>query len=280
MAEVETTTVGRVRLIEFNRPDQMNGFTFEMAEGYLDALQAAAEAPEVRAIVVTGRGRGFSAGADRGVLGRIAEEGVSILEQEDPRGHLFAMRVPKPIVAAVNGPCLGLGMVHALACDFRIAATDASFGAVFSRLGLAAEQGISWLLPQIAGRAVALDLLLSGRTIDGPEARELGIVHRLAEPENLVEEAMDFAARLAAKVSPASIAVIKRQVTQDPVTAVPAVYEDAQTRTHAALRGADFAAAITAIASKSAVEFPDLVLDHDGPWTAWAESETQDRRES
>src|SRR5206468_10860904 len=99
--------------------------------------------------------------------------------QEDPRPHTFPLSIPKPLIAAINGPCAGLGLVHALMCDLRFAAAEAKITTAFSRRGLIAEHGISWILPRVVGPSRALDLLFSSRIVLAEEAAELGLVHRV-----------------------------------------------------------------------------------------------------
>ncbi len=130
----------------------------------------------------------------------------------DPRPHFHARTIPKPVVAAVNGACAGLGLVHALMCDLRFAAADAKFTTAFARRGLVAEHGISWLLPRLVGPSRALDLLMSARVVLGEEAGAMGLVDRVVAREEVVGEALAYARDLAAKCSPTSMAVMKRQI--------------------------------------------------------------------
>ncbi|WP_164737273.1 enoyl-CoA hydratase-related protein [Georgenia sp. SYP-B2076] len=215
MSSVEIVDVTGVRIVTLARPEKLNAFDHKLVREYLDALEAAAGDPSVRAIVVTGQGRAFSVGGDMAALADLSRHGADA-GADDPRGHLVAMSLSKPVIAAVNGYCLGLGLVHALACDIRFAAAGATLSAMFSRRGLVAEQGLAWLVPHIAGRAVALDLLLSGRTITAVEALEMGLVHRVVSDEDLLDEALAYAKDLVDNVSPASMRVIKQQVNLHP----------------------------------------------------------------
>ena len=133
----------------------------------------------------------------------------------DPRPQTFPLSIEKPILAAINGPCAGIGLVLALMCDVRFAATNAKITTAFSRRGLVAEYGISWILPRLIGPARALDLLLSGRVLLGDEAAALGLANRAVAPERLHEDVMAYARELAVKCSPASMATMKRQVYAD-----------------------------------------------------------------
>jgi enoyl-CoA hydratase/carnithine racemase len=214
-----------VALITLNRPDRLNAWTSEMQVRYFDLLEECAEREDVRAIVVTGAGRGFCAGADMqnlqalsggdGGAGANGGDGARPSGDADARPITFPLTVPKPILAAINGPCAGLGLVQALMCDLRFAAAGAKLATSFARRGLVAEHGISWVLPRLVGPAKALDLLLSARVVLGAEAAELGLVNRAVDDERVVEEAVSYARMLASECSPASMATIKRQVYAD-----------------------------------------------------------------
>lgn len=127
----------------------------------------------------------------------------------------FLTELRKPIIAAVNGACVGIGLTHALMCDVRFAAAGAKFATAFTRRGLIAEYGISWILPRLAGWGAAMDLLLSGRTFFAEEAAELGLVKDVVAPEQLMSRALAYADDIARNCSPASLAVIKRQAYGD-----------------------------------------------------------------
>ncbi len=205
-----------VATLTLNRPDRLNAWTGELQARYFDLLSECAESDDVRAIVVTGAGRGFCAGADMQNLQALAGDGNgSVSGANDTRPVTFPITIGKPIIAAINGPCAGLGLVMALMCDLRFAAEEAKLTTAFVRRGLIAEHGISWILPRLVGPARALDLLLSGRVVLGPEAAELGLVNRAVPGEQLLGEALAYARELAAQCSPASMAVIKKQVYGD-----------------------------------------------------------------
>jgi len=203
---------GRVALLTLNRPERLNAWTGEMERAYFGALQDCAASQDVRVIVVTGAGRGFCAGADMQDLQAIGNGDVDSAAETDRRPQTFPLTIPKPIIAAINGPCAGIGLVQALMCDIRFAAKGAKLTTAFARRGLVAEHGISWILPRLIGPAGALDLLLSGRVLIAEEARELGLVNRVLGPELLLEETLAYAHDLATNCSPASMATMKRQV--------------------------------------------------------------------
>src|SRR5207245_627909 len=161
---------------------------------YFDLLDDCAQSDDVRVIVVTGAGRGFCAGADMAELQSIGADGLEgTAAEHDPRPQTFPLTVPKPIIAAVNGPCAGIGLVQALMCDMRFAAEDAKITTAFARRGLVAEHGISWILPRLVGPAHALELLLSGRVLLGAEAARIGLVNRALAPDMLLDEALAYA---------------------------------------------------------------------------------------
>src|SRR2546423_11283436 len=200
----------RVAILTLTRPDRLNAWTREMEARYFELLGQCASDPEVRAIVVTGAGRGFCAGADMGSLQDIGEAGGVGDARDQLRPQNVAQLVPKPVIAAINGACAGIGFVHALYCDIRFAASDAKFTTAFARRGLVAEHGISWTLPRLVGHAKALDLLMSGRVFLGDEAAQLGVVNAAFAGGALLDRTLAYARDLAANCSPAAMAAMKR----------------------------------------------------------------------
>jgi enoyl-CoA hydratase/carnithine racemase len=198
-----------VATITLDRPERHNAWTSEMGEQYFDHLERAAADPDVRAIVVTGAGRSFCPGLDMGGLAAVATAGEA---RGGTRPQTFPLGIPKPIIAAINGACAGIGLSLALMCDIRFAAAGAKLTTAFARRGLVAEHGTSWVLPRLVGTARALDLLLSARVVVAEEARELGLVNFVVPPEQVLQAATDYARDLAHNASPASMSVIKRQV--------------------------------------------------------------------
>ncbi len=207
-----------VAIITFNRPDSLNAWTGMLGTGYFNALDHAAAQPDVKAIVVTGAGRGFCAGADMGNLqglsggDRDADPGDPTAPDLRGERHDYALDIPKPVIAAVNGACAGLGFVHAMMCDVRFAAAGAKFTSSFVRRGLIAEHGISWMLPRLVGPSVSLDILLSGRVFLAEEAMEMNVVSNVFPAEELLDEAVAYARELGRFSAPWSMAQMKRQV--------------------------------------------------------------------
>lgn len=210
---------GPVAIVRLDRPEKLNAFTPQMLREIRAAVERAADDERVVGIVLTGAGRGFCAGLDTSTLSRIANTG-SMVEpaapsEEPPALFSYFLRIPKPMIAAINGVAAGAGVVLGLSCDLRFASEQASFTTAFSQRGLVAEQGISWFLPRLVGTSRALDLLWSARRVDVQEAYRIGMVDRVVAPERLVDEAKAYIADLAARVSPNSMAVMKEQIYRD-----------------------------------------------------------------
>jgi enoyl-CoA hydratase/carnithine racemase len=215
-----------VAVITMNRPDRLNAFTNRMLAEIRHAMAAAEADPQVVGIVLTGAGRGFCAGMDMGALdamgsGNATREDLSGLAAEpgDPAmgdqfgvAFTYLLSVRKPIIAAVNGACAGLGFVFALLADLRFVERQAKFTTAFAERGLIAEHGASWLLPRLIGSGKALDLLWSARKFDGVEADRIGLAERLCETGEALPAALAYFRELAAKVSPTSLRVMKAQV--------------------------------------------------------------------
>ena len=220
----------RIATITLNRPDRLNAFTATLGQQLRAAMRAASDDAGVRVIVLTGAGRGFCAGADMGNLSQLSAGGAAGAASADARPpaadapfdaasspdyqtpHSYFPAVPKPVIAAINGACAGLGLVYALYCDQRFAADSAKFSTAFARRGLIAEHGISWTLPRLVGLSAALDLLMSARKLGADEALRLGMVDRVLPALDLMPAVRAYALDLADNVSPRAMAVIKRQV--------------------------------------------------------------------
>ncbi len=231
--DITYEVTGHVGLITLNRPDKLNAWTAAMEKSIKQALAAAVADDTVRVIVFTGAGRGFCAGADMDLLQSIKptkweDRELAKATREDtfdfasglgpdvsPHyggrfGYLF--QIKKPIIAAINGPAAGLGLVFALYADMRFAASDAKFTTAFAQRGLIAEHGISWLLPHLVGPANALDLLMSARKFTAAEAERMGLVNKVFEQANFMSAVLDYANMLAETVSPRSMGVMKAQI--------------------------------------------------------------------
>jgi enoyl-CoA hydratase/carnithine racemase len=260
MGEVVRSSVDDgVMLLTLNRPDRLNAWTAEMQRDYFDLLDEGAGRDDVRAIVVTGEGRGFCAGADMEALQEIGAGGLEeAAAAQDSRPQTFALDVPKPVIAAINGPCAGIGLVQALMCDVRFAAADAKITTAFARRGLVAEHGMSWLLPRLVGHAHALDLLLSARVVLGDEAERLGLVNRALPAERLLEEALAYARDLAANCAPSSMAAMKRQVYGDLERGLEDALGRANELMAASLAAPDFVEGVSSFVERRPPEFASL----------------------
>jgi enoyl-CoA hydratase/carnithine racemase len=248
-----------VALLTLNRPDRLNAWTSEMQTLYFDLLDDCAEREDVRAIVLTGAGRGFCAGADMQNLEAIAEGDTDRASgAADPRPVTHALGIPKPVIACINGAAAGLGLVHALMCDIRFAAAGAKLTTAFSRRGLVAEHGIAWILPRLVGPARALDLLLSGRVVLGNEAAELGLVNRSVDDGRALDETLAYARMLAGECSPASMAQMKRQVYADYERTLSESVEEANRLMVESFSGADLAEGVRSFLERRSPEFAPL----------------------
>jgi enoyl-CoA hydratase/carnithine racemase len=219
----------RIATITLSRPDKLNAWTAKMGDEVRDAMSSAECDENVRVIILTGAGRGFCAGADMSLLSGIAaangavdpahalahhstEEKREGIAGDFQRKYSYFPSITKPVIAAVNGPAVGLGFIISLYCDLRFASDAARFGTAFARRGLIAEYGVAWMLPRLIGPANALDMLLSARIVDGGEALRMGLVSRVFPAESFMDSVRAYARDLASLVSPRSMTVIKRQV--------------------------------------------------------------------
>jgi enoyl-CoA hydratase/carnithine racemase len=218
----------RVATVTLNRPDKLNAWTAVMERGVRAAMEEAERDDNVRVIVLTGAGRGFCAGADMSLLSTIAEQGLDrnvrtqTLQSADGeregvrpdvrKKYSYFPAISKPVIAAINGPVVGLGLVITLYCDLRFASDAARFGTAFAQRGLIAEYGMAWMLPRFVGISNALDLLFSARLIDAAEALRIGLVNQVYPHNVFPDKVGEYARDLASGVSPRSMRVIKRQV--------------------------------------------------------------------
>ena len=202
-----------VATVTLNRPERMNAWTYEMEVAYFDLLDALDDDADVRAVVLTGAGRGFCPGLDAAVLAD-RTHGVKGQEGVD-RPMTYARAFRKPLIAAINGGCAGIGLIQALVADLRFAAAGAKIATAFTRRGLVAEFGASWMLPRLIGTGNAMDLLLSGRPVTADEALVLGLVNRVYPADELLPAAQAYARDVAANCSPLAMQAIKAQVQHD-----------------------------------------------------------------
>lgn len=201
-----------VAVLSFNRPDRANAYTVPMEAEYYRQLQECERDPAVRVIVVTGAGRTFCPGMDSGTLSAQANDGAASTYPHKRTAVTYPRTIRKPIIAAINGACAGIGLIIAMNCDLRFTTSKAKITTSFSQRGIMAEHGLAWSLPRAIGPSKALDLLFSARIVQGEEALQLGLVDRVFSPETFMDETLDYARNLARLSSPASMGIIKQQV--------------------------------------------------------------------
>ena len=255
----------KIATITLNRPERMNAWTAIMERDVRHAMEQAAADDNVRVIVLTGAGRAFCAGADM--------EGLKAIDPNEIRRgesapsfdmnrradwqtrYAFYPAIPKPVIGMLNGATAGIGLVHALYCDLRFAADNTVFTTAFSRRGLIAEHGISWMLPLLVGHANALDLLMSARRVTSDEALRIGLVNRIYPPDQLREQTYAYARDLADFVSPSAISVIKRQLYDVPFQTLAEATIDANREMQIALKGSDFKEGVASFMEKRPPRF-------------------------
>lgn len=267
----------RVAIITLNRPDRLNAYTATLANCLKRAFARADADSAVRVIVLTGAGRGFCAGADMDVLSGAVERGSTGRDpaQEEPHfskgpgpdltGEFadaerfgYFVKLKKPVIAAINGPCAGIGMVMALYADLRLAADSVVFTTAFAQRGLVAEHGISWLLPRLIGQAQAMDLLLSARRVYAEEAKAMGLVNTVYPMASFLDDALGYARILAETVSPRSMAVMKAQVWKANFQDFNAALATADTEMAASLKHSEFKEGVAHFVEKRKPRFADL----------------------
>ena len=227
----------RIATVTLNRPERLNAWTPVMEREVRAAMTEATADEAVRVIILTGAGRGFCSGADMSGLNQASQstaKGSSLTERlaatraeayalgpikgglDLPQAfsyrHAYFPTVPKPIIAALNGPTAGVGLIVSLYADLRFASQTAVFTTAFARRGLVAEHGIDWILPRIVGLPNAIDLLLSARKITAEEALQMGLVNKVFAQESFMSEVCAYALELARMVSPRSMRVMKNQL--------------------------------------------------------------------
>ncbi|MGH3516502.1 MAG: enoyl-CoA hydratase-related protein [Haloechinothrix sp.] len=212
--EVAYSVADRIATISLNRPQARNGYTIRMSNELNDAFTRADGDEDVRVIVFTGEGKDFCVGADLSAGSLKASEDYSDEAWQEPAGRcsrrIFESR--KPVIAAIRGAAVGAGSTIILPADYRLAATDARFGFVFSQRGIYPEGASTWFLPRLVGLGRALDWMVSGRVFGAEEALSTGLVHSLHEPDEVLDKAYEIARDLVAKTAPVSVAVIRQML--------------------------------------------------------------------
>jgi enoyl-CoA hydratase/carnithine racemase len=247
-----------VATLTLNRPERKNAWNPDLEARYYERLDEVDKDPDVRVIVVTGSGTTFCPGVDTQRL-------TSITTAEAPRINLdgrpamsYPLTIRKPMIAAINGSAAGVGLMQILNCDVRFASSRAKFSTAFAKRGLPAEYNAAWILPRIIGVENALDLMLSSRVIDATEAKALGLISRILEPDEVLPAAQAYAAEMARLCSPRSLAAIRRQV----YTGLSQNFSDAWTTAYALMADftgrEDFKEGVASYVEKRDVNFPPL----------------------
>jgi enoyl-CoA hydratase/carnithine racemase len=269
--EILYSVADRVATITLNRPDKLNAWTAVMEQEVRRAVYDAEADENVRVIVLTGAGRGFCAGADMSLLSNIAAKGVTdrerVLANSDSnekrpnvRGdfqkkYSYFPSIQKPVIAAINGPAVGLGFIISLYCDLRFASDTARFGTAFAKRGLIAEYGLAWLLPRLIGPANALDLLLSARIVDAADGLRMGLVNQVFPQDSFMDKVHAYAKDLATSVSPRSMRVIKQQVYNAMFQSLSEAFDAAEHEMIASLQCEDFKEGVAHFVEKRQAQF-------------------------
>ena len=280
--ELEATrydVVDRVATITLDRPERLNAWTSRMNAEYRLLLQRASDDPGVRVVVVTGAGRGFCAGAESEDLAGHAERGAYRswdtdgvpspgygVRPEFDAELAYHFGIPKPVIAAINGPVAGIGFALACYCDLRFAATGSKFTTAHGKLGLPCAFGLAWLLPKLIGLPRAMDLILSSRTFTAEEALTLGLVTDVVPGDELTGRVTGYARALATSVSPASMAASKLQVYEAFHLSAAESVRAAEQLLDPMMAGPDYREGVAALREKRAPVFSDSPPDdHPAP---------------
>src|SRR5580698_6000578 len=264
--------VKRVATITLNRPDKLNAWTAVMEQEVRAAMVEAERDENVRVIVLTGAGRGFCAGADMSLLSTVATKGLDAARRAQAvqasanasagggradfqRKYSYFPALSKPVIAAINGPVVGLGLLITLYCDLRFASDAARFSTAFARRGLVAEYGMAWMLPRLVGHANALDLLFSARMIDSAEAQSMGLVNKVFPQDVFVERVNAYTQDLADNVSPRSTRITKRQVYEAMFQTLEEAFESSESEMLLSLQSDDFKEGVAHFLQKRAPTF-------------------------
>jgi enoyl-CoA hydratase/carnithine racemase len=252
-----------VATVTLNRPERLNSWTGRMHAEYRWCVQRAENDADIGCVIVTGEGRGFCAGADaRALEGHVEKGGYDPgtpdemanpgygLSPEFDHNFAFHFGLTKPVIAAINGPAAGVGLVLACFADLRFAAAGAKLTTAHGRLALPAEYGLSWLLPRIVGLTHANDMLLSSRIVLAEEAERMGLVNRVVPREELLHHVHDYAARLARNVSPASIRATKSAIYRDLHRDVGSSVEESERLLREMTRGPEYREGVAALLEK------------------------------
>ena len=278
----------KILTITLNRPDRLNAFTGQMMNDLISAFDYASKDDEIRVVIVTGEGRGFCAGADLGAgedtFNRDKnprakktkdEENLEWLRDGGGRTTLAIYDCSKPIIAAINGPAVGVGVTMTLPMDIRLASEDAKFGFVFARRGLVPEAASSWFLPRIVGISKSLEWTFSGKVFDAKEALDGGLVRSIHTKDTLMDEARNIAIEIIENTSPVSISLTRQMLWKMLGADHPMEAHKVDSRAiHELGKGQDTKEGVNSFLEKRPPEFPSKVskdMPDFYPW--WDEKE-------
>ena len=262
--QIQTQLTDHVLTVTLNRPERLNAWTPTMGRELIAAFDYADAEDDVRAVIVTGAGRGFCAGADLASGGETFAKGDQTDVPRDGGGQ-FTLRVfecTKPVIAAINGPAVGVGATMTLPMDIRLAAEDARIGFVFARRGIVPEACSSWFLPRVVGISRAMEWVATGRVFSAAEALDAGLVRSLHPQAELLEAARELAREIADNAAPVSVALARQMMWRMLGAEHPMLAHRADSRgMFARGRSADAHEGISAFLEKRPASFPDRVSD-------------------
>jgi len=265
--QITAEVAGGVMTITLNRPDRLNAWTGQMGAELMDAFDRSDADDDVRAVIVTGQGRGFCAGADLGAGGETFDYRARGATDPVPRDNggeltLRVFRSTKPVIAAINGPAVGVGATMTLPMDIRLASEEARIGFVFARRGIIPEACSSWFLPRIVGISQAMEWVSTGRVFSAQEALERGLVRSVHPAGELLTAARGLAAEIAENTAPVSVALARQLMWRMLGAEHPMVAHRADSRgMFSRGQSADAVEGITAFLEKRPARFPDRVSD-------------------
>jgi enoyl-CoA hydratase/carnithine racemase len=265
--QILTDTSEGILTITLNRPERLNAWTAQMGSELRRAFDEADADDDVRAVIVTGAGRGFCAGADLGSGGDTFDARKHGVEGEQARdnGGEFTLRIfecKKPVIAAINGPAVGVGATMTLPMDVRLAADDARIGFVFARRGIIPEACSSWFLPRVVGISRAMEWVATGRVFSAQEGLEAGLLRSLHPKDQLIDAARELAREIAENAAPVSVALARQLMWRMLGAEHPMLAHRADSRGMVARgQSADAVEGITAFLEKRPASFPDRVSD-------------------
>ena len=279
--EIRYEVAERIATVTLHRPEKLNAFTHVMRDELIDAFGKADADDEVRAVIVTGAGRAFCAGADlsagASTFDYAKREGLTAETHRDGGGRvtLRIFEMKKPVICAVNGPAVGIGATLQLPMDIRIASSDARFGFVFTRRGIVPEACSSWFLPRLVGIGQALEWTLSGRVFGAEEALAGGLVSKIVSPEALIPTAQEIAREIADNTAPVAVALARQMMWRMLGADHPMEAHKVDSRGIFHMgRSADVAEGIASFKEKRAPRFPMRASSDMPPFYPWWQERT------